>query len=348
MNATKSRSKTPLFAVLLVAVVFSNYLAYRLPAIPLPQDTRGMVIGSLVDLSIVAPLLILAMTRKKGFTLKRFVTFMVLGLVASRFIIPSTYFAPFAFIPYIAIGGEALFLLAELGLIFLLIKHIPSIFREMKLQQTSGLFAFPALVKQKVSGHPLVSMLAAESLMFYYAFASWKRKPELAENQFTLHQKTSLVAFYIMLIHAIAIETIGFHWWLHEKSVLLAIGLLVLNVYSIVYFLADIQAVRLNPVTVGEDRLYVSLGLGKRMEIPYQAIERIEWGTEAEAVSLKDKEVIDFIARDFEEGKAHCVIHFNVPLTATMLLGMEKPFRKAAIRLDEPITFRRLLEEKMA
>ncbi|MBB4823105.1 competence protein ComGC [Sporosarcina luteola] len=347
MVAKHARTKTGLYAFLFVLVVFSNYLAYRLPVIPVPPDARGMVIGSLIDLSIIAPLLILAMTRKKGFTLKRFVTFMVLGLVAARFIIPSAQFAAFAFIPYIAIGVEVLLLLAEISLIFLLIKHVPSILKEVKLEQASSLFAFPALVKKKVSAHPLISMLAAESLMFYYALASWKRKPSLAQNQFTLHQKTSLVAFNVMLIHAIVVETIGFHWWLHEKSVLLAIVLLVLNIYSLVYILADIQAVRLNPLVVEEDRLYVSLGLGKRMEIPYQDIERLEWGKEAEAVSLKDQSMIDFIARDFEEVKPHCVIYFKKPLTATVFLGFEKPFTAAAIRLDEPLKFRHLLEDKM-
>lgn len=115
MVLTRLRSKQSLFAALLLLVLVSNYVAYRLPAIPMPDDSRAVVIGSLLDLAIVAPLLILAMTRKKGFTLKRFITFMVIGLVAARFIIPHEYFEPFKFIPYAAIGLEGLIVLRKSG-----------------------------------------------------------------------------------------------------------------------------------------------------------------------------------------------------------------------------------------
>ncbi|HEX5564898.1 MAG TPA: hypothetical protein VFX34_08055 [Sporosarcina sp.] len=103
MVVSRLGSKQYLYAALLLLVLFSNYFVYRLPAIPMPADSRAVVLGSLLDLAIVAPLLILAMTRKKGFTLKRFFTFMVLGLVAARFVVPGEYFEPFKFVPYVAI-----------------------------------------------------------------------------------------------------------------------------------------------------------------------------------------------------------------------------------------------------
>jgi len=347
MVLTRTRSKQSIFAALLLLVLVSNYFAYRLPAIPLPDDSRAVVIGSLLDLAIVAPLLILAMTRKKGFTLKRFITFMVIGLVAARFIIPSEYFAPFKFIPYAAIGLEGLIVLAEIGLLFLLVKHLPGILKELKQENNSGLFAFPSLVKERVSSHPLVSVIAAESLMFYYAFASWKRKPPTGESLFSLHQKTSLLAFNIMLIHAIVIETIGIHWWLHGKSMILSIVLLILNIYSVIYFIADIQTVRLNPLAMKENRMQISLGLGKRMEIQYDAIDKIEWFEEAAKCNLKSKGLVEFIARDLEEAKPNCVLHFKEPLKATLFMGIEKKFNMAAIRLDEPERFRDALEKKL-
>lgn len=183
--------------------------------------------------------------------------------------------------------------------------------------------------------------------MFYYAFASWKRKPPTGEAFFSLHQKTSMLAFNIMLIHAIVIETIGIHWWLHEKSMILSIVLLILNIYSVIYFIADIQTVRLNPLAVKVNRMHISLGLGKRMEIPFDAIDKIEWFEDAAKCNLKSKGLIEFIARDMEEAKPNCVLHFKEPLKATLFMGMEKKFNMAAIRLDEPERFRDVLEEKL-
>lgn len=347
MVLTRQSSKQSLFAALLLLVLVSNYLVYRLPAIPLPDASGAVVLGSLLDLAIVAPLLILAMTRKKGFTMKRFFAFMVLGLVAARFIIPNEFFAPFKFVPYVAIGFEGLLLLAEISLLFLLAMHLPKIIKEVKAADSEALFAFPALVKEKVSEHPLIKLITAESLMFYYSIASWKKKPPVGENSFTLHKKTGMLAFNIMLIHAIVIETIGIHWWLHGKSLILSIVLLVLNVYSVLYFIADIQIVRLNPLAMKDDRMQISLGIGKRMEIPYDAIKRIEWFEEAERYNLKEAGLIGFIAKDMEEAKPNCVLHFRRPLQATLLMGMEKEFNKAAIRLDEPERFRHALEKKL-
>ncbi|WP_153720796.1 beta-carotene 15,15'-monooxygenase [Sporosarcina cascadiensis] len=344
MGLVFSSKRNTFFTVLLLFVLVSNFLIYRLPVIPGPAEAKGVVLGSIIDLAIVAPLLILAITRRKGFTFKRLITWVVLGLFASRFIVPAAYFQPFAFIPYAALGIELFIILAEVWLIILLIKHLPSILRQMKSSETSRLFVFPALVKEKVSDHPIIRILAAEFLMFYYAFATWKQKPPEKAESFTMHRNTSFIAFYMMLIHAIAIETIGIHWWLHDKSMILSLVLLLLNIYSVLYFMADIQVVRLNPLQVKSDRLQISLGLGKRMEIPFDAIQRIDWGDSAASCNLKNKEVIDFIARDFEEAFPQAVIHFNRPLPAVLFLGREKSYRAAAIRVDDLPRFRTVMD----
>ncbi|BAQ09847.1 hypothetical membrane spanning protein [Bacillus sp. OxB-1] len=348
MALTRTRSEQWIFGVLLAFTLISNYLIYRLPDIvPAPAYATGVVFGSLLDLAIIAPLLILAMTRKKGFTVKRFITFMVLGLVAARFIIPASHFEPFRFVPYAAIALEGGILLAEIGLVFLLVKHMPVILRDMKKSSATGLFAFPATVREKVSAHPLISVIAAESVMFYYAIASWKQAPPLGESKFYLHRKTSLLAFYVMLIHAIIIETVGLHWFFHDKSVLLSIVLLLLNVYTVLYFIAEIQVVRLNPLELAENKMRISLGLGKRMEIPYDAIADIVEGEAAQSYDLKQKGLIQFIAKDFEELKPQFVLHFKRPLRATLFIGMEKTYMSAAIRVDEPERFLHALKEKM-
>lgn len=334
--------KTPIFLMLLVIVLLSNVALYRLPfpLLPAPTEATAVIIGSLFDFAIVAPVLILAITRKKGFTIKRFIAFMVLGIVAARFIIPSAYFEPFTFVPYIAIAFEGVILLAEIGLIFILFKHLPQITKDVKWSNEGALFSFPTAVEKRVGKHPLIRIISAEMIMFYYAFASWRKSPLAGKNRFTLHMKTSLIALYIMLIHAIVIETIGIHALLHGKSLILSIVLLVLNVYSVLFFIGDIQAVRLNPMVVDAKQIRVSLGLGKRMVIPFDEISHIAWNKEAANENLKAKDTIDFIARDLEKVTPHCVITFKQPLQATLFLGFEKRFSKAAIRVDDPVRFR--------
>lgn len=157
------------------------------------------------------------------------------------------------------------------------------------------IFAFPNAVDNHVKNHPLIQVICSEMLMFYFACASWKKKRVESVYTITLHQKSSYIAFQIMLIHAIVIETIGIHWWLHEKSVTLSIILLLLNVYSLIFIVADIQAVRLNPLQVEEERFYISLGLMKRMEICWDDIEEIIVDQSILEQKLT-KDTIDFIA----------------------------------------------------
>src|SRR6185312_7872811 len=144
MGSVRRVSKSPLLFTLLFLVLATNLALYRLPLplLPAPSEATWVIIGSLIDFSIVAPLLILALTHKKGFTVKRFITFMVLGIIAARFIIPAVYFEPFKFIPYAAIAIEGIILFAEIGLIFILLKHMPRIIREVRAGEEGPLFSF--------------------------------------------------------------------------------------------------------------------------------------------------------------------------------------------------------------
>lgn len=134
-----------------------------------------------------------------------------------------------------------------------------------------------------------------------------EKKPPEDPTAITLHKNTSSIAFNIMLIHAIVIETIGIHWWLHDKSALLSVVLLVLNVYSVIYFIGDIQATRLNPLTFKDENLNVSLGLNKRISVPLESIRAVRWGAKPETGTLS------FVAKDFEEPEPQVVIDFHTP-----------------------------------
>lgn len=343
------QNRTRWAIVALLLILTSNLLLYRLPApfLPTPNEALGVVFGSLIDLMVIAPLLVLYITRSKRMTFKRLLTWIVLGVVAARLIIPLDYFAPFRWMPYVAIGFEGILAIIEIGLLILLITYFPRIIQEVKCRRESPLFSFPMIVDEMIKKHQFLRIISAECLMFYYAFATWKQKPQLDDKTFTLHHNTSLVAFYVMLIHAIVIETLGIHWWLHEKSMILSLVLLIVNVYSLIYFLGDLQVIRLNPLIVKEKVIQVSLGLGKRMTIPLQEIDSIVWDEEASVFNLKDKRLIDFIAIDFESVAPQCIITFKRPLPAIRFLGFEKEYQRAAFRVDDPKRFRALLEQRM-
>ncbi|MEQ7805484.1 beta-carotene 15,15'-monooxygenase [Priestia megaterium] len=331
---------------LLLLVISSNYVLYHssFGLQSLPADFNGVVVGSILDLSLVAPLLFLAWQRK--FSLKYFIVLMATGLIAARFIIPSEYLASFQSVMWLGAGIEGLLILFELSLLFMLVKNVPPILRRIKSSSLPLLFSFSRAVNEKFSKQPFIHVLCSEMLMFYYAFGTWKKQPSTEENTFTLYKRSSFVTFQIMIIHAIVIETLGLHWLLHNTSIILSIVLLILNIYSIIFFIGDIQALRLNPLRVEEDRIYISFGLAKRMEISFKDIEEIIEDTHI----LKQKipsTTIEFIARDFETVHPDLLLTLKSPVEATLFMGIKKKYQQVAIRVDDPHAFKKIVKERL-
>ncbi|MGG3890620.1 beta-carotene 15,15'-monooxygenase [Metabacillus fastidiosus] len=342
----KKQSVNIVWVFLLILVLASNITLYRssFGINMLPENPNTVVIGTIIDLTIVAPILYLAWQRKRNW--KSIITLIAGGLIAVRFIIPMEYLAPFEAITWAGFLIEGALLLLEILLLVTLFKYLPQIIGTVETSSLPLLFSFSQAVEEKVKKHPIIHVLCSEMLMFYYIFCTWKKKPQYRGNTFTLHRKSSLIAFQMMMIHAIVIETIGIHWWLHDKSFVLSIILLIINIYSVLFFLGDIQAVRLNPLQIESDRMYVSLGLMKRMEIRWDDIEEIIEDSEILERKLS-KNTIDFIARDFETVNPTVILKFKYPIDATMPMGMKKKYEQAAIRVDEPEKFKEMLKQVM-
>lgn len=179
--------------------------------------------------------------------------------------------------------------------------------------------------------------------MLYYAFSSWKN---IAQIGITMYKKSSFIAFQIMMIHAIIVETLGVHYWLHEKAPILSIILLVLNIYSVIFFLADLQALRLNPIHFANESFYLSLGLMKRAKIDYSNVEcMIEDPTILERKLSKD--TIDFVIRDFEKVHPDLILKMKTPQKVTLFMGIEKEYNYVAIKTDAPIELKEHIKSNM-
>ncbi|KRD90333.1 beta-carotene 15,15'-monooxygenase [Bacillus sp. Root147] len=330
----------------MLLVISSNYVLYHSSfGLQSFQDNlNGVVVGSILDLSLVAPLLFLAWQRK--FSVKYFIVLMATGLIAARFIIPSEYLASFQSVMWLGVGIEGVLILFELSLLFMLAKNLSPIFKRAKSSSLPLLFSFSQAVNEKFPKQTFIHILCSEMLMFYYAFGTWKKQPSTEGNTFTLYKRSSFITFQIMIIHAIVIEILALHWLLHNTSIILSVVLLILNIYSIVFFIGDIQALRLNPLRVEDDRIYVSFGLAKRMEIRFQDIEEIIEDTHTLGQKIPST-TIEFIARDFETVHPDLLLTLKSPIEATLFMGIKKKYQQVAIRVDDPHAFKKIVKERL-
>ncbi|MEI4771291.1 beta-carotene 15,15'-monooxygenase [Psychrobacillus sp. FJAT-51614] len=331
--------KAHLAMVFLLLVLTSNFLLYKtgIQDFLSIQVTSDVAIGSLIDLAIIAPLLFYAAFK---ISIKQTIGLMVAGLVIARIFIPTELFAPFAGILYTGIAVEGLLVLAELGLLFIVIWKVPQIRKQMKEMNEGTIYSVLPAIEKVVTKNIFIQIFMSEFLIVYYAFFTWKKKAPSHTGVVTMHEKTSAVAINIMLIHAILIETIGLHWWLHEKSFILSIVLLLLNIYSVIFVLADIQVTRLHPMEIKNGKMYITQGFANRIIVPVSNIKEVEWGA-----AVPSKHTLKFMYKDFEEVEPQAIVYLHEAVQATMFLGMKKSVTEFAIRVDEPEKLKHLLRD---
>ncbi|WP_394121826.1 beta-carotene 15,15'-monooxygenase [Planococcus donghaensis] len=330
----------PIWLFMLIMILFGNFTLYQssFGLTIMPEETQFVVLGSLVDFVILAPLFTMLYLNK--FTLKTTIMLSALGCVLLRFLIPSSLLEPYEAITWIGIMAEGGIILLELLLIVTFVRYMPKIIGDVKESRLPVVFSFSQAVDHYVRNHPVIQMICSESLMFYYAFASWKKVPRPG---ITLYKKSSYIALQIMMIHAIVIETIGIHYWLHDKAPILSIILLLLNIYSVIFFLADIQALRLNPIHFDKDAVYLSLGLMKRTQIDYSNVECIIDETSVLEQKLS-KDTADFTVRDFEKVYPDFILKMKTPQKVVLFMGIEKKYDYIAIKSDSPSELKELFK----
>lgn len=114
----------------LMLLLVANVLLYQ-PGIQSLLSIKmesSVVIGSLIDLAIVAPIIARFAFRLSW---KTTAALMAMGLVTARFLVPAEFFEPYNGLLYAGIVAEGVIVAFELGLLFILLKRIPAIVKEM-------------------------------------------------------------------------------------------------------------------------------------------------------------------------------------------------------------------------
>jgi hypothetical protein len=109
----------------------------------------------------------------------------------------------------------------------------------------------------------------------YYALCSWQRQEAGGCASFSYHRESGYGAVVAALVMVCGIEAVVVHLLVALWSATAAWLLTALGVYTVVWLLGDYQAARLRALVVGEDALYVRLGLRWSLRVPYDQIVRV-------------------------------------------------------------------------
>ncbi|MBT2680264.1 hypothetical protein J7E38_14720 [Bacillus sp. ISL-35] len=349
-NAVVKKPRFLLFAVLASLILATNFILYRTPMFgPVPD---GAVIGSLLDLLIILPLLTYFMVIRKRYSLKYMGLVIFAGFAAAYFIVPQHHLSDYPFLPYLLMVSEGAFLLFELYLAYTVITRLPKLlkgYKTMSNQNSFFLFNIRNAVETSLPGNTAAKILVTEFSLFHYSLFSWKKKVKIDHCMaFTYHQKTSVNAVYIMIIHAIAIESIGLHYFLHGWNPIISYILLFLNIYGILFILAELQATRLTPFLLTEDHLLLQTGFSKSMHLPLNNIKEIKQYDGPEKFSRKEQaEVFDARVPDLIQEKPMFEILLHQPQDVQLMYGMKRKVNRIVLNVDEPDAFFREMKRSL-
>lgn len=243
-----------------------------------------------------------------------------------------------------------MFVCFELFLIYKIIRVLPKIikrYKEYRSEYSSFSYAIDAAFDANMKRSKTVNIILTECKLLYYAFLSWREKVLESESTYSYHKKTGAIGVYIMIIHATLIESIGFHYLLHQWNPVIAWVLLILNIYAMFYFLAEIQAMRKNPIIVAEEKVIIQIGLGKKIVISFTQIDNIAFYKGEPLKKEEEKEVLDATVMEFIKEPPTFEITLKEPIKAQLLYGFSKTVSRIHLNVDDERKFYDVVKGKL-
>ncbi|MGD6843212.1 hypothetical protein ACQCVH_11915 [Bacillus infantis] len=336
-----------IFAVLAGMVIAANCLLYRTSFLaPVP---KGVYWGTVVDLFIVLPALVYFFLLRKKRSILYLSPVLLSAYGLSHVIIPEGHLQSANMLRLMLVLGEIfIFSAAILGNK----DKILPFYKELKNRNRHNSYLKYNLDKTAAryfSDSAALRLLASEIALFQYSLFSWKSKPVTDTGAiFTYHRKKSSSAVYIMLIHATVLESVGLHFFLHQWNAAISYILLLLNVYAVLYFIAELHAMRLTPYLLTQEVLLLQTGLSKSMEVELCNIESISFYEGPEKFTkIEQQTLYDARAIDFMQEKPHIEIRLKEPGKVLKPFGIVQQADRIVLDADDPQAFAEELKSRL-
>ena len=293
-----------------------------------------------VDLVFVVPLLVyLVGVRRLGWPWPVMLPATLLGILASGHWVPATKDGLLADIELLLVPLE----LAVLGFIAIRTRAAWLQWRRVRGEVPGDLWDSLRQTSREVVGRGRVAeILAYELAVQAYALGSWRRQlPEPSAERFTMDRRSGLGLLMGGMLLATAFEMVPVHFLLDATvSPTVAWIVTLVSLYGGLWIVGHWQAIRHQPIELGEDDLQIRFGLLWRLNMPYDRISswRVVPPSEARPAGA---------LRAFPGTRASHLLELNEPLIAVGPYGLEKKVDQVAIFIDEPDRFEEALEHRL-
>lgn len=320
----------------LLIILFSVALALSPLLVKYPDLAAGIV----YDLTLIAPISFLFLSKKSKASKIKAVPFFIGGIVIATYVLPENGQEHLNFIKtYVLPIVEIVVLVVLSSKIYKGIKTF-----QQNSNQTTDFYAISKVsAKELFPDSRYASLFASEITMLYYAFFSWKFR-KLKNYEFTNYKENASLALAGALIMVLLIETYAFHILLMKWSSIGAWILTGLSIYSMFSIIAHMKALLIRPTILTDYALIIKNGLIADITIPLKTIKKIE-GFSKEMVSKDMK--IGNLGLSKESTNHNIAIHFNKPQVIEKMYGFSQHCDILLVHLDEKNRMLNLVNEKL-
>lgn len=181
---------------------------------------------------------------------------------------------------------------------------------------------------------PLLAAIAAGELaVLYYAFAAWRRAPEVPPGvqAFSIHERSGSASLFGVFAGISVVETPLVHLVVRHWSVTAAWILTAISAYGAIWLLGMSRALVLRPILVGNGELVIRSGILWTLRVPLSRIASIQCGAGKSDLRL------------CPGGDPNLAMEFSEPVVAAGIFGIRRPVKRVALSLDDVAGFGRAL-----
>ena len=254
----------PLLVILIASAISLSPLLSKYPS---------MSLAITFDLTLLAPMLFLILSRKRKSSMIKAVPIFILGIVTASLLLPKEEQV------YLNIIKTYVLPLIEVGVLAFLILKVKQAVQILK-KNTSEVSDFYMVckksAKQLFGKSHISSFIASETAMLYYAFSSWKKKT-LQKNEYTNYQDNGSIPLLGAIIGIILVESVLFHVLLvYFEMNIFAWVLTLSSLYTGLLIFAHIRALKKRPSKITMTELRLKNGLLADITIKLSEIEKVE------------------------------------------------------------------------
>lgn len=304
------------------------------------QNPDALAFGMTADLVIVLPsLYYFFVVRKRQAPPITLVPIIVLSLVAAGFILPAERQN------YLDLVKKTVPFLELMALGYIAAK-MRAIRKNFLIARQNEIYSTDALMTsctQVLGKSPALGFIITEFSLAYFAVGGWFKKFVNRDSNhlvFSYYRQSGYAAVLGIIMMILLAETTALHLLLQVWSKTAAWIFTGLSIYSLFWLLGDYHAMRLHPIVLSQEFLFIRTGLRWRVNIPLAEIIVVQ------KFNAREKPARGYLGLSVF-GDPRLIIRCRQPVVVQGLFGIKREVSLLGLSVDDEKNFLETLQQRM-